>query len=108
MASYTHEYSNFPESTMKLHQYKDVDNATIAALIQQIKAYQIAGKYAEANNLINTSKDVLAPYMLTSEAINAIEEETRNLEIYAQSAKQQVYYQVSEPIVDVIGSVWIG
>ena len=80
MASMTHEYSNFPSSIMELHNYKDVTDK-IGTLINQIKTYQASGNYEQAQRIIERNKEILAPYVITTEAINAIEEETRNLEI---------------------------
>ena len=39
MASYTHEYSNFPTTIMEKSNYKDVDD-TVAELINQLKTFQ--------------------------------------------------------------------
>ena len=46
--------------------------------------------------------------MLTSEYVNMIDEETRNLEIMCKSNKQSLYYMDNEPGFAVDGDVWIG
>lgn len=107
MASMTHEYSNFPESYITLHNYQDVTDQ-IGALINQIKTLQASGNYVQAQRVIEQNKNVLAQYVITTDAINAIEEETRNVEIYAKQKKQQVYYQDDEPDTETVGDIWIG
>lgn len=106
MATYTHEYSSFPDSLYTRTHYLDA-NDIIGALITQIRTLQAEGKYTEAQQLITENKTTLKRYLLTTEAINAIEEETRNLEIYAKGHMQSIYYG-SEPEVAFNDDVWIG
>ena len=108
MANYTHEYSLFPEQVYTPHNYMDADDQ-IGTLITQIKELQAQNKYVQAQRLIEKNKDVLSQYLLTTDAINAIEEETRNLEIYSKGALQSIYYGI-EPDDNVvqINDVWIG
>lgn len=107
MANYTHEYSNFPFRIMELHNFKDVDDS-IASTVNQIKILQSQGKYDKANEVIQSMKEVLGRYCFGSENINWLDEETRNLEMYAQSQKQSIYYCEEIPEYAIIFDVWIG
>ncbi len=107
MASYTNEYSNLPDRIMERHHFKDVDN-TVADLINQIKILQAQGQYDKVNAIIKENKENLAQYALSSDYINAIDEETRNLEILAKSKKQSIYYSETEPEYAVQSDIWIG
>ncbi len=106
MASYTNEYSKLPNQIMERHYFKDVDNS-IASLMNQIKTLQAQEKYDRVNEIIKNNTDNLAQYALSSDYINAIDEETRNLEILAKSKKQSIYYQDTEPDNAMISDVWI-
>ena len=108
MASYTHEYSLFPDQILTRHQFRDADDS-IASIINQIKMLQAQGEYSRAAEYINVHKAELGPYILGSEYLNTIDEETRNVEIYAKAKKQQIFYQGSEPDnTSVVGDVWLG
>lgn len=108
MSSYTHDYSNFPSQIMTRHEFRDADDS-VATYINQIKLLQSQGKYAEAADAVRRYKDILGPYVLGSEYLNAIDEETRNIEVYAKSRNQQIYYQDDEPEEEqVINDVWLG
>lgn len=104
MASYTNEYSKLPQEILTLHNFKDVDN-TVASLVNQIKTLQEQGLYDKVNAIIQEYPN-LQPYVFGAENWNAIEEETRNLEILAKSKKQCIYYQSEEPEGGVC-NVWI-
>ena len=91
MANYTNEYSKLPYQIMEPHNYKDVDDS-IAEIVNQIKSLQSQGLYNQANRLVENNKDVLGKYVFSVEAFNAIEEETRNLEIMCKEKKQSIYY----------------
>lgn len=106
MAAYTNEYSQFPNQLLTLHNYKDVDD-TVANEVNQIKTLRLQGKYDKINTIISQRPE-LKQRVFGAEAINLIEEETRNLEIYAKSKKQQIYYSDVEPDNAVLGDVWIG
>ena len=106
MANYTNEYSKLPYQVMELHNYKDVDD-TIAEIVNQIKALQSQGLYNQANRLVESNKDVLGRYVFSVEAFNAIEEETRNLEIMCKEKKQSIYYN-EQPSNPTLYDVWIG
>lgn len=95
MASYTNEYSRLPTQLFTPHNFKDVDDV-VAPLINQIKTLQSQGQYSRVNEIIKNRPD-LQPYIFGAENWNALEEETRNLEILAKSKKQQVFCQAEEP-----------
>lgn len=105
MASYTNEYSSLPNEILTLHYFKDVDD-TVASLVNQIKILQTQGAYDRVNTILAERPD-LQPYIFGAENWNALEEETRNLEILAKSKKQQVFYQTEEPDGGEC-NVWIG
>lgn len=105
MAKYTNEYSKLPYQIMEVHGYKDVDNG-IANLINEIKRLQSIGLYDEANKYVEYNKNVLGKYVFSVEAFNAIEEETRNLEIMTLENKQSVYYN-EVPGNLILNDVWI-
>jgi len=108
MPSYTHEYSNFPTEILNRHNFKDADDS-IANVINQIKILQSQGEYSRAAEYIEQHKDELGQYVLGSEYLNTIDEETRNVEIYAKAKKQQIYYQDNEPDTEPsVGDVWLG
>lgn len=106
MASYTNQYSQFPNQVYTLHNFQDADN-TIGALINTIKGYMASGDYSQANFYIQQNKTILEPYLLNAEHINMIEEETRNCEIYALSRQQAVFYDPTEPASVELHDVWI-
>ena len=105
MARYTNEYSKLPLQIMELHNYKDV-NDSIAEVVNEIKELQSKGLYNQATRVIENNKDVLGKYVFSVEAFNAIEEETRNLEIMTLERKQSIYYNI-EPDDPVANDVWI-
>lgn len=108
MSSYTNEYSNFPDEILTRHEFLDADDS-IASIIEQIKTLKAAGSYSQAATYIENHKDELGQYVLGNEYLNTIDEETRNVEIYAKAKKQQIYYTDSEPDDDpYIGDVWLG
>ena len=107
MAGYTHEYSLFPDQILTRHSFKDADD-TIASIINQIKTLQANGEYDRAAEYIESNKDTLGPYVLGAEYLNTIDEETRNIEIYTKSKKQQIYYQDDEPgETSYVNDVWL-
>jgi hypothetical protein len=108
MAIYTHEFSNFPNEILTRHEFKDVDD-TIASIVNQIKELQAKGEYSRAAQYIDMNKDTLGPYVLGSEYLNTIDEETRNVEIYTKAKKQQIFYQDDNPEgVAYQYDVWLG
>ena len=108
MSSYTHDYSNFPAQIMTRHEFRDADDS-VASYINQINSLKAEGKYSQAARKVDEYKNILAPYVLGSEYLNTIDEETRNVEIYAKSKKQQIYYQDDEPDTEPsVNDVWLG
>ena len=107
MATYTNQYSQFPSQVYTPHNFKDADDS-VGPLINTIKNYMASGNYSQAQFYIDQNKSVLEPYVLNTEHINMIEEETRNLEIYAMSRQQSVFFQDDEPGYAEINDVWIG
>ena len=107
MASYTHEYSNFPTTIMEKSNYKDVDD-TVARLINQLKTYQQNKDYNSAALLIAKNPS-LKQYIIGVDVFNKIAEEIRNTQIYAKSKKQTIYVQDedNEPMYAIDGDVWI-
>ena len=105
MANYTNEYSKLPYQIYEPHNYKDVDD-TVAKYVNEIKRLQSQGLYDQANRLVENNKDVLGSYVFSVEAFNAIEEETRNLEIMCMEKKQSIYYN-DEPSDPILNDVWI-
>lgn len=105
---YTHEYSLFPDQILTRHNFKDVDDS-IASIVNQIKTLQANGEYDRAAEYIDMNKDTLGPYVLGSEYLNTIDEETRNVEIYTKAKKQQIHYQDTEPEKTAYQyDVWLG
>lgn len=109
MAIMTHEFSHFPERIYDLHNFLNVANApsNTIDIIVQIKSYVASGYYSEAEKLLEDNKKTLEQYWVDADTFNAIEEEIRNLEIYAKSTHQAYYYQDDMPDA-VKGDVWIG
>lgn len=108
MTAMTHEYSDFPNRVYALHNFENVASAPndVIQIITNIKSLVAEGSFSAAVALLENNKSILSPYWIDAEIINAIEEEIRNLEIYAKSQKQAYYYQDDEP--DAIeGDVWI-
>lgn len=108
MANYSYEAgASFPANgVMPLTNFLDATNE-IATAINQIKTYQASGDYEALNNYL-ALHPTLKRYIINAEVINRIDEETRNVEIYASDRKQQVFYQSDQPATTTIGDVWIG
>lgn len=106
MAGMTHEYSKFPEQVMELHNFKDADDS-IASIINQIKNLQSQGLYDQAQRIVEQNGDTLKRYVLSTEYLNAIDEETRNVQIYAKTVSQSIFIQNDEPEA-LLNDVWIG
>ena len=107
MANYTYQYSQFPAQVYTPHNFMDA-NDTIGPLINTIKGYMALGDYTQAQFYIQQNKAILEPYVLNTEHINQIEEETRNCEEYALSRQQAVFYVSNEPPYAELNDVWIG
>lgn len=108
MPRYTHEFAQFPNKLLTPHNYKDVTDEIVADIIK-IKNYISSGDYASALNYLNEDPS-LRQYLMTAEDMNFIDEETRNVEIYAKNVQQQIFY--NDPEDDVLtvcseGDIWI-
>lgn len=108
MANYSYEAgASFPANgVMPLTNFLDATNE-IASAINQIKSYQASGDYEALNTFLDAYPN-LKRYIINAEVINRIDEETRNVEIYASDKKQQIFYQDDQPATVTIGDVWIG
>lgn len=111
MPNITNEYSRFPNQLLANHTFRDVDDF-IASRIQQVKVLQSQGRYSEAAELVQSLHDEygnpLSDYIIDAEYANALDEETRNIEIYAMRSKQCIYYNEVEPETAITSDVWIG
>lgn len=105
----THEYSRFPDSLYTLHNFENVADAPSVVIdkIKEIKRLVTEGKYAEAASQLEQYKSMLSRYWIDADIVNAIEEEIRNLEVYAKSIHQAYYCQIEKPDANE-GDVWIG
>lgn len=106
---YTRNFgSQFPDKVMNLRTFKDVD-ATALSLVNQIKKLQNAGDFKNASLLIEQNKEFLDNYILSAEYLNFLDEETRNIEIFAKGNSQSTYYQDIVPSnISSKNDVWIG
>lgn len=107
---YTNTFgSQFPEHVLEQKVFKDVDQRVLP-LVNQIKTLQNAGDFAGANAIIQRNKELLESYMLSSDYLNFLCEETRNIEIFAKTLTQNTLYQDYTPDSDVVDKdmVWIG
>ena len=104
-----HEYSKFPEQTYVPHNFKNVHEAPaeIQAVISMIKDAIASGNTAKASRLLSENKLLISEYFIDADIINALEEEIYNLEIYAKSSVQALYYCTNKPVAG-NGDVWIG
>lgn len=102
--------AHWPNSLIDLTNYKDADN-TVGPIIAQIKAYQEAGDFDSAQQLIMQHASTLKKYCFDSAAINKYIEELRNLMIYSKAKKQQIFYEPTEDsfaTYAVLQDVWLG
>lgn len=108
MASYTHEYSDFPNAVYSVHNFLDLKDAptSVATIVTQIKTHIVNKQFAQAAALLEDNKNILAQYMVDAKYINTLDEELHNLEIYTKSKKQAIYYTENKPD-GVAGDVWI-
>lgn len=101
--------STLPRLIMQRHEYRDADN-TVADAINTIKHLQGIGRYDEAAEEIKAFKEAgldLDKYILSMKALNYLDEETRNLEIYAKEYSQQIFYEEDYPEDAMTNDVWI-
>lgn len=121
--NYEREYSNFPNSNITLHEFKNVDDSaitytldgvtvatTIVALVNQIQTLQassITSDKTKCAALINANKSTLTHYIADAETFNTWEQEIYNSQLYAKSVLQSVHFGVDEPDCQ-LEDVWIG
>lgn len=113
MATYSNEYSKFPEQLISMREFKDITN-DVDAIIQQIKTYKSEGKYAEAAELMRNNPN-LASYMFSATDINTLVEEIYNAQIAALNASPlpsssggaSMSFNTTTPSNMEVGSVWI-
>ena len=102
--------ATWPFTVLQLTDYKDADN-TVGPIIAQIKAYQEAGNFDAAQEIIRQHASTLKKYCFDAAAINRYIEELRNLQIYTRQKKQQIFYEPTEEtfsLFAVLQDVWIG
>lgn len=108
MASYSHEFSNFPDQLITRHNFKNIDdNSGVSNLINEINSLRAAGKYDEAAKLIRTSSDLISQYIVDSTTFRTWEEEIWNGQAFAKQ-KQQVIFDGDDIPVGELGDIWIG
>ena len=105
-SSYTHEYSNFPNSLIPQHHFKDADDS-VASLINEITDLKARGLYDLAAKKITENANILSHYNIDAETINAIEEEIRNVQIMGIQKHQCIYFD-NEPEICCRNDVWLG
>lgn len=108
MSKYEHEFSQFPDKKITLHQFQNVDD-DIADVINQINDLRAQGLYSQAASIINKNKDLLSQYIVDATTYRTWEEEIYNAQKYARQNQQSIYFDESEDDFDGIeGDVWVG
>lgn len=110
MAAYSNEYSEFKgrdyASKTWNRTFKDPDDS-VQSIIKAVRDAIAIGNYAGAKAIIEQNKELIEPYIINAEAINAISEEIHNLEVFAQEAQNAIFYQETMPDAVMAGNVWI-
>ena len=106
MATYSHEFSNFPEQLITKHNFVDVDDKT-ADLYNQINSLRANKKCNDAARLIRENSDKLENRTADSVTFRTIFEEIWNTQVYAKQKQQVVFTQIDEPECET-GDIWIG
>lgn len=104
MASYSNEFSNFPEQMIAIHKFKNVDNS-VASIFQQINILRNNGEYEKAQQLIQQND--LGQYCPDANTINAIFEEIFNTQTYAKKVQQSIHFDEDEEPEVFQEDVWI-
>lgn len=111
MATYTHDYSLFPEEVFVPHGFLDAGagdtSESVINAIKSVMDYIKVNDYKSAYQKLLDNQEILEPYTLNAEHINIIEEELRNIELYTISQKQSVFYMNDEPIYCTANDIWI-
>lgn len=110
MADFEHEYSDFPNSLIKLHKFKNVDDS-VASVFNEINALRAQGYYKQAQKVIEQNN--LGQYCPDAVTINTLIEEIFNGQLKTKklgSRFQVIHFAPSEPDMDEIDleDVWIG
>lgn len=121
--NYEREYSDFPNSNITLHNFKNIDDSgvtytldgtryttTIAELVNQIQSLQTSSLTSDRIKcaaLINANKSTLTHYIADAETFNGWEQEIYNSQLYAKYVLQSVHFGVEEPECQ-LEDVWIG
>ena len=107
-SSYTHEYSNFPQTIIIQHHFKDADDS-VASLVNEINGYKERGLFELASKIMKENEDVLKQYSLGgAETINTLEEEIRNAQIMTVQKSQLIYTDEVVPEIMAKEDIWIG
>ena len=99
---------------LKEHSLKNINNSIIADYVRQIRALQAQGDYAGAAKKVAeanaTEEYKLEEYILSSDYVNAIDEQTVELEKQCKARHQCIFFDDNMPGVEylAIGDVWIG
>ena len=97
--------SQFPEA-LTIQEKLDVDD-TILSVVNKIENYLKAGNMAAASKTLEENRDTLEPYLIDSNFINLLQEETYNIGLFALS-KQQNIVSTTMPNIDATTySYWI-
>jgi hypothetical protein len=106
MSIYEKEFSSFPTSLIKKHNFKNIDD-NIAVIINQINLLRSQGLYSKASEIINDNKDLLSQYIIDAVTYRTWEEEIYNTQIYSRQRQQIVFFDEEEPEC-LEGDIWIG
>lgn len=107
MSMYKNQFSNFPEQSIVLHEFLNIDNSeTISSLMSEINDLRISGKYDEAQSLINQNTNVLSKYIIDALVFNLWEEEIYNAQLYTTEVQQNVYFGSDIPDC-ILGDLWL-
>ena len=107
MSQYENEFSAFPERLITRHNFKNIDDDTVAKLINQINSYRSQGSYAEAANLIQNNPS-LSQYIVDAVTFRTWEEEIYNTQKYAKQQQQSIFFEDEEPDYCLENDVWLG
>lgn len=104
---YENEFSNFPYQKITRHNFKNID-ADIASTINDINNLRSQGKYVEAAQRIEDSKNILSQYLIDAVTFRTWEEEIYNTQKYAKQQQQSIFFEDKEPDHCEEDDVWIG
>lgn len=108
MALYESELSNFPNTKIVLHNFKNINNDdnNIIDLINKIDTARKAGDYKQAQTLLTENETELSQYIVDAVTFRTWEEEIYNTQIYARQMQQTIHF--GEDIPDCCeNDIWI-